>query len=97
MATTLHDMIGDAGKAKFPYHIDVRYFTTISRDMRFTYSYVIVLTASREFWIKWVLWGDLRLSLQVAGGLKSLEGPYSSLVSHTNTILTCYGELGIFH
>lgn len=30
-------MIGDAYKAKFSYHIDVRHLTTISGDTRLTY------------------------------------------------------------
>lgn len=37
VSTLLHDMIGDDPKAMFPYQVDLRHFTTVSRDTRFTY------------------------------------------------------------
>lgn len=50
ITTLLHKMIGDYPAGMFPFRIDFRHFTTVSRNMHFTYWLCDVSIFSNEFW-----------------------------------------------
>lgn len=52
--TTLHDMIRDTATIKIPYSINVCYFTTVTRDVRFTFWLCYCLDRFKGVWNRWV-------------------------------------------
>lgn len=48
IATTVHDMIEEDPMAKYPHHIDIFHFTTISQILASLIGCAIVLTVLRE-------------------------------------------------
>lgn len=93
---TLHNMIGDTARARFPYFIDVHHFTLVTRDMRFTFWLWDCLkhfeNTLKQATVYETIWASRYIMPVVPNLLKALIARWSP---RTNTILSCYGELGI--
>lgn len=94
VSTLLHDMIGDDPKAMFPYQVDFRHFTTVSRDTRFTYWLCNYLNyferILKKAGIYKAIW-DSCYRQQI--GEELLKAHVARWSPSANTFPTCYREL----